>query len=425
MKKWKLNTSIWMLVLALLPWNNSIGQESSLTLEKSQEMAVQNYPLVKRRDLISKAGEFSVQNIQSGFLPGITINGQYTYQSDVTHLPIELPNMQIPMIDQGQYKVYAEVNQVIYDGGSIKNQKQVRDSQTQIEQQSLEVELYKIKERVNQVYFGILLLNGQISQAELLRNDIKAGLSKTEAAYNNGIVLKSNVNTLKAELLKIDQRIIELTTARDTYLAMLSLLVGKKIDRTASLELPPDINLSKEVNRPEIGLFNAQTSLLNSQAKTINSRNMPRVNLFLQAGYGAPALNMLNPEADTYYITGIRFAFPLNGLYNIKREKAINMIEKQNVDIQKETFLFNTSIQSTQQEKEIEKLRQLIETDDEIVNLRTEIKNAAVAQLENGVITSSDYLREANAEDNARQSKLIHEIQYLLSSYNYQLILGK
>ncbi len=400
------------------------SQAEQITLTSCYEMAEKNYPLIKSRDLISKKGLYSISNVNSGFFPSIALYGQYTNQSDVTSLPLELPNITIPEIDHNQYKLYAEVNQVVYDGGLIKNQRQSLEVQTRIEEESLEVELYKLKERINQIYFGILLIDGQINQVELLKKDILSGLDKTEAAYKNGIVLKSNVEAMRAELLKLDQRMIELTSAQRAYMNMLSLFINKPLDVNTELVMPQLLDLNAEVNRPEMRLFEAQLNSVAIQSNTITSKNLPKLNLFFQGGYGSPALNMLNPDADTYYVAGVRLYYPLTGFYNKHREKLINKIARENIEIQRETFVFNTKIQLSQQESELEKIKQLIVTDEEILSLRESVMQASLAQLENGVITSTDYLREVNAADNARQMKLLHEIQLLLTQYNYQLITG-
>ncbi len=401
------------------------GQGISITLDECQKMAMENYPMVKGLDLINQSGEYSVTNAKTGFLPSLTLNGQYTYQSDVTKLPIELPNIKVPEIDQEQYKVYAELNQPLYDGGITRKKADAAKAQTKIEEESLTTELYKVKERVNEIYFGILLLDRQIEQTKLLKNDIKAGLDKIEAAYANGTVLKSNVDITKAESFKADQREIELISARKAYLKMLSIYINKELTEDIQLVLPESITVNNEIVRPELDLFEARMHGIDVQTSLINSRNLPRLNLFVQGGYGSPALNMLNPDADTWYIAGIRFSYPLSGFYTMKKEKLINEIAKKNILLQKDAFIFNTNLQTTREDVQIEKTNQLIQTDDEIVKLRESVKQSSLSQLENGVITSSDYIREVTAYDQAVQSKLLHEIQLLLSQYNRVLITGK
>jgi len=413
-----------MALLMVLCNSLAYAQNTKLTLEQSYKLARENFPLIKSLDLIRQSGEYSVSNVKSGYLPSISINGQYTYQSDVTGLPIDLPNLTIPEIDNNQYKIYVEINQTLYDGGMINNQKKAQELLTRIEDQSTEVELYKIRERVNQLYFGILLFEGQIEQTRLMRNDIQAGLEKTEASFANGIVLKSSVDALKAELLKIDQRLVELNSGKIAYLNMLGIFINQPINEENELEVPQPIKINTEISRPELDLFSARLESTAIQSRAITAKNLPRLNFFFQGGYGSPALNMLEPDADTYYITGVRLAYPLTGFYNKHREKSMNVISKQQVEIQRETFLLNTKLQVTQQNAELEKIQQLIITDNEILALRESIRTASLAQLEHGVITSSDYLREVTAADNARQSKTIHEIQWLLTQYNHQLVTG-
>jgi outer membrane protein TolC len=404
--------------------SNDSNNVIALTLNECQELAMRNYPLVKSLDLIKQSGEYSVSNAKSGFLPTLSINGQFTYQSDVTRLPIDLPNISIPEINKDQYKVYGELNQILFDGGINRNIVNASRAQATIEEKSLETELYKIKEQVNEIYFGILSLESQIKQVELLRKDIRAGLEKIEAAFANGTALKSDVDVIKAEELKIGQRTIELEAARKAYLQMLSVFINREFDERAQLEVPPQLIIKDQIIRPELDLYEARMRSLDVQLSSLKAKNLPRLNAFVQGGYGSPGLNMLDPDGDTWYIAGLRFAYPLNGLYTLKREKLINDIAKQNISMQRETFIFNTTLQTQRQLIEIEKFSDLLKTDDQLVELRESVKQASFAKLENGVITGSDYIRDIIAYDQAVQTKLLHEIQYLQAQYNHQLIIG-
>jgi outer membrane protein TolC len=186
------------------------SQSDSLTLEECYALARQHYPLAKQRDLITRSEAYSVDNASKGNLPQVSLYGQATYQSDVPHIPIELPGAPIPLIPKDQYKLYGEVNQVIYNGGATSLEKQGSEAKARADQQNIEVELYKLKERVNQLYFGILLLNEQIQQTDLLRRDIELGITRTQASIDNGIALKSSLAVLQVELLKSHQHVIEL-----------------------------------------------------------------------------------------------------------------------------------------------------------------------------------------------------------------------
>ena len=412
--------------LSALLWATSqaFGQPTTLTIETCYEQARQNYPLIKQKDLLTKSLEFTIANAHSAYLPQVSINGQATYQSEVTRLPGSA--VLVEPLSKDQYKIYGEINQSILDGGVTKNQTNIQRVSTQIEQQKLEVELYKIKERINQLFFGILLIDAQLKQVDLLKKDLQTSLLKTESAILNGTAFKSNADILKAELLKSDQRIIEMKAARLAYLDMLGYFTNQQLDDTVTLNesVIAIANGVQEINRPELSLYNFQSQLLGTQYHANNSRNLPRVGFFLQGGYGRPGLNALVNEFAGYYIGGFRLNWSLSGLYNSFRDKQLLDLNVQQVNNQKETFLFNTNLQLKQQSRDVQKLVDLIEVDNQIIELRTRIAITTKAQHENGVISTSDYLRELNSEDLAKQNKLLHQVQLMLAQYSYQNISG-
>lgn len=400
------------------------AQAQSLTIEACYTLAAQNYPLVKQRELIAKSNAYNLQNLSKGYLPQVSVYGQATYQSDVTQVPVEVPGMEIPELNKDQYKFYGELNQALFDGSVIRQQKRIQESTTAIEQQKIEVELYKIRERVNQLFFGILLVDEQIKQTALLKEDITLGLKKTEAAIANGTAFKSNADALRAELLNAGQRTTELQAARAAYADMLSLFINRPLDAAVQLEKPEALISPQEINRPELALYEYQDNAVDAQYKLLTARNLPKLNLFVQGGYGRPALNMLSNEFEPYYIGGVRLNWSLAGLYTFKKDKALLDLNRKNIAVQKETFLFNTTYSLKQQSTEVSKYSALLASDDEIVTLRTNVKNTSAIQLENGVITSNDYLREVNAADKARQNKIVHEIQLLMAQYAQQTTAG-
>jgi len=417
---------IQLLFLCLLLCTVSAKTQTTkaITLEECYTLSKQNYPLVKQRDLILKSKEYSVENATKGYLPQLAINGQATYQSQVTSIPIKLPGVDIPSLSKDQYKIYGEINQSLYDGGMIKQQKRVQEANAIVEEQKLEVELYKLKERVNQLFFGILLIDEQLKLTELVRDDIQNGIKKTNAAITNGVAFKSNADILKAELLKINQRSTELKANRKAYADMLALYLNQTVDENTRFVKPQNPLVSQTINRPELLVFENQVKNISIQNAILNAKVLPKFNLFLQGGYGRPALNLLSNKFEAYYIGGIRLNWSLSGLYTLKKDKALLDINRKNIDLQKEVFLFNTAFTLKQQSSEVTKLQELLSSDDEIISLRSGIKNATNVQLENGVINTNDYLREVNAEDQARENKLLHEIQLLMSQYTQQTTTG-
>ncbi|MBA4406608.1 transporter [bacterium] len=414
------------IVVAFFLLGSVVMPQSKLTLDECYSKARENYPIIKQKEYVAKSKDYSVSNVWKGYFPQITLSGQATYQSDVTSLPISIPGTIIESLTKDQYKAVADVTQVIYDGGIMSAQADIQKATADADDQKIEIELLKVKDRINQIYFGILLLNEQLVQTELIKKDLNASLGKLKAAFTNGTATKQNVDVLKAELLKTDQREIELQSSRKAFVDMLGLLINKRLDESQKLEQPviKIISESESINRPEMNIFISQEKLLDHQNSLTLSKILPKASLFFQGGYGKPTLNMLKNNFDWYYITGVRLTWSLSNFYTYSNENETIELNKKSIETQKEIFLLNTNLSLRQQSNEIEKLNKLIKVDEEIISIRTSVKEAAKAQLENGVITSNDFLRELNAEDQAKQNLAIHTIQLLLAQQNYRLTTG-
>ena len=422
------NIKILLIFLGALPLQSIAQGPGTITLTEAYDLAQKSYPVIKQKNLIRQTTDLTISNLSKGFLPQLSLNGQASYQSDVTKINISLPGVSVPSPSKDQYKVTADLSQVIYDGGAIREQKVAQSLNAGVEDQKVEVELYKLKERINQLYLGILYLDEQLKQVDLVKTDLQNGIKRVEAQVNNGVAFKSNLNVLKAEWLKTDQRAIEIKASRKGYVETLGLFLNQSLSEDLILEKPSELSareLTTEVQRPELKLYERQVQLLAQQDKFIQAKNLPKAGVFVQGGYGRPGLNLLDNKFDFFYIGGLRLNWAFGGLYTQKKEKQIVKLNQQGVDVQKETFLLNTNTQLKQQLSEVDKLDKLIATDEAIIELRQSVKEAARAQLENGVITANDYLREVNAEDQSRQARITHQLQLLQAKINYQTISGK
>ena len=396
--------------------------QSVITLEECYDGAEANYPMVRQRDLIEKTKALSVENAIKGNLPQISVGGQGTYQSEVTQIPIEMPGVE--PLSKDQYRVFGEISQTLYQGGLVDEKRRNAEISADVEHQELEVEIYQLRTRINDLFFGILLLQEQGRQSDLIKRDLHAGLGKTEAAISNGTAIRSAADVLRAELLKVDQRSIEMKAAENVYREMLGQFIGREV--THSVLQTPEFDTSPpKADRPELALFDLQRKRIQSNQALLSANKKPRLQLFVQGGYGRPGLNMLENEFEFYYLGGLRFSWPVSGYYTYRREKEIFTLRQQSLDVQKETFLFNTGLILNQHEGEIEKLRRLIQVDNQIIDLRTRIRQTAEVQLEEGVISSSDYVREVNAEDQAKQNRVLHETQLLMAQARYHFTSGQ
>jgi len=420
----------WICILMLLlmagPFAPDAKGQSHLTINECYTLARKNYPLIKQRDLIGKTKEYSVSNAAKGYLPAFSVNGQATYQSAVTTFPftIPIPGFTLPNYSKDQYKIFGQLDQMIYDGGVIKNQKQNAEANEIIQQQSLEVQLYALYDRVNQLFFGALLVNEQLTQNELLRADVQNGVDKAKALVANGTAYRSSVDELSAQLLQTEQSRVELLSTKKAFLEMLGLFINSPLDESTVLEKPAEPEVTQTINRPELLSYEYQKKTFDLQERLLNAQLRPRFSFFAQGGYGRPGLNSFSNDFQWYYIGGLKLSWSLGSLYTLKNQRELLDINRKNLDIQKETFLFNTSITQKQQNADIEKYLQLINKDDAIIALRKSVKTAAGAQLENGVLSAHDYLTEVNAEDQARQNLILHQVQLLQAEFSYQNTTG-
>ena len=424
-------------ILAFLFWifNPVQAQKpTTLTLDSCYKYAEINYPLVKQRNLIEQTTQLTLSNLAKGYYPQLSIGGQATYQSDVTQIQLNgtLPpqfNIEFPTIEKDQYKIYGEIVQPLTDLANIRTSQQVTKANQIIEEQKIEVEMHKVRERINQIFLGIKLLDEQLILNDLLQKDIQTGIDKMKKWVDNGIALKSNIAQLEAELLKVQQYQIEIETTRETYLSILSQFIGIPLDHQTSLSLvESEINWlpgNQSNQRPELALFDYQKQVLGYQNRFLNIKTIPRFSLFIQSGYGRPALNMLSPDLDFYYIGGVRLQWNLTSFYSLSKERKLIQIQKSTIDIQRELFDFNSNLQLTQQQNEVRKYQKMIENDRKIILLRENIKKNAQIQLSEGTISATDYLNFVNAEERAKQDLVLHKMQMIIAIYQYNSTIGK
>ncbi|MDD4516073.1 TolC family protein [Massilibacteroides sp.] len=406
---------------------SSVAQQE-VTISQCYHWAEQNYPQIRQYGLIDQAEQYNLSNAGKSWLPQLNISAKASYQSEVTKLPIDvskLPvDLSIPSLSKDQYQVAAELSQTLWDGGVSGSAKALTKTEAEASRKQLQSELYTLKDRVNQLYFGCLLQEDLLQQNQLLQNELQVNLDRIEALMTNGMANESDRELLEVELLNVRQRETELKASKTAYLRMLSYFTG--VDNTDEwvLEKPTLIvgNPSLEIKRPELEAFQAQLLYTESQNKAITASLMPRIGAFVQAGYGRPGLNMLEDEFNPFYIAGVRMSWNLGRLYTVGNDRRKVDVARNRIDINKETFLFNTKMQLINQNEEIQKITRLMQSDDEIIRLRNNVKKAAEMKLKNGVISVSDLIREINAEDIARQTATIHHTQRLMAVYQLMYI---
>jgi outer membrane protein TolC len=401
------------------------SQTLQLSLDTCLTLAIKNYPAIHQLDLITQSEKYTLSNITKAWWPQFNLNAQASYQSDVTHLDINIPNLPIPEgPDKDQYKFNLDVAQMIYDGGQISAQKNIAKTNSKLEILKTETELYKVKERILQLYFGNLLIQQQLASIDLLINDIEAQIQKSQAALEAKIIAANSLYILQAEKIKANQKREELDFTRSQWLLMLSHFIKLKLGIKTVFLLPVEPMLNLTLNRPELAIIDQQISLLNDQNNLSTSMSRPRVAAFGQFGYANPALNFLESGFQSYYIAGVRFSWNLSSFYTTRNTNRLFISNKNIASLQKESIVFQTQLQLIRQMEEIRMYRSLSIDDKKLIELRKKITEAAKVQLDNGIISASDFIRELNAEEQARTNEMLHKIQYLQSTYLYNYYSG-
>lgn len=390
-------TALFILMLLVLP-----AQGQTVTLDECQQLAEENYPLIKQYDLIRQTTDYTVSNISKGWLPQISAMAQATYQSDVMTLPDVLQRMlgqqglQAKGIRKDQYRVGVDINQTVYDGGLISGQKDVARLEGEVQSAQTATDLYAVRKRINDLYFGILLLDEKIRLNKDLQTLLQSNLNKLNSMLAHGVAMKSDVNTVKAEKLKAEQQATELASSRKSMTDMLSVFIGREV---ANLGMPQDVVVNTHENkRPELHLFDSQIKLADAQEKLLNARLLPRLSVFAQGYYGYPGYNqfeaMFNRTWKLNGIVGVRLSWNIGALYTRKNDRAKLSTRRGLVESARETFLFNNRLLEIQQSDGIAKYRQLIVDDKEIVSLRSDVRRAAESKLEHGIIDTNNLLQE-------------------------------
>ncbi len=415
----------------------SFHANAQLTLDECQRMAEENYPLLRQYDLVRHSTEYTVRNINRGYLPQLTLTGQATLQSDVMTLPDALTGMlaqqgRNPLgLDKDQYRIAIDLNQTIYDGGNIAAQRRMAQAQGNVELAQTEVSMYEVRDRVNNLYFGILLIEDKLRLNAELQTLLQSNSDKLAHLYKNGVAMESDANMVRAEYLKAKQQGIELESMKEAYVCMLAIFIAKSPEEIHSLQKPvatlPVADAG--VNRPELRLFDAQLQHNDAHRKMVGSGLMPRLSFFAQGYYGYPGYDMFNDMFDHDLtlngIIGVRMSWNISKLYTHKTELRKLDVARSNIETARSTFLFNNSLLSTQEAANINRYRRMMTEDKEIITLRTSIREAAEAKLEHGIIDVTNLMQYITQENQARIDKSSHEIEMLKHIYELKHTLNQ
>lgn len=416
---WEIFAASAAVILSCLPLR------AQMTIEKCMELARNNYPQISQLNLIDEAARYDISAISKSWLPHLNISGKATYQSDVVEMPFDIPGFSFNL-PHDQYSFIGELSQTVWDGGTSRSQKNASAAGAEVQKRQLEVSLYSINERVENVYLGILLIDSQLRQNSILRKSLERNAGQTQARIDNGTAFKSDLDMVKVNMLNCDSQREELLADRAAYVRMLEKLTGTSLD---GVELAvPDGNavipVPGAITRPELGLYDAQLLQTRASEQELNSRISPKFSLSLQGGIGRPGLNILENSFQPYYTAGIRMSWDIGALYTRRNEKRKIDVQRRTIESDRETFIFNTGLSAIQMQGAIDKARVQLEKDSEIIELQSSIREAGEEQYRNGVISMTDLMSRIDDEYNARIMQSIHEIQLLMAIYDLKNCMG-
>ncbi len=406
---------------------------AQLTLDECQRLAKENYPLLHKYALIRQTTDYTVKNISKGYLPQITAQAQATWQSDVPTLPDALTatmaqgGSQMKGLEKDQYRIGVDVSQTLYDGGNIKAKARMAEAESEVAERQTDSEMYALYRRVNELYFGILLLDERLLLNAELQKLLEDNCRKMEAHVRGGTAMQSDVDALRAELMSTRQDRIAFTSMRQSYCDMLALFIGKEVkeELTKPKEALPDVNQN---SHPELRLFDARLHQTEAQRQLIDAGLRPKVSFFAQGYYGYPGMDMFHDMASHDWtlngLIGVRIAWNISALYTRKNDRARLDLAALQTENAREVFLFNNRLTSTRQQSLIGQYRKMLAEDDNIIRLRQSVRTAAEAKLTHGTIDVNDLLRELTRENQARINRSTHEVEMLKAIYDLRETLG-
>ena len=414
------------IILSILFAGFSASVFAQMTLETCQELAREHYPEVKQYDLIRLTEQYDLSNAARAWLPQLSLSVQATWQNEVPEFPEALSGMlsragvTIPGLKKDQYKVGIELNQTIWDGGKSNADKRLARTEAAEQRAMTDVDLYNLKKRVNELYFGILLLEEKLSQTYRTIALLESNLDKMRSLVTNGTALASDADAVEAELLTARQQATQIEASRTSYRKMLELFIGEPLQENL---LRPEFEemATTELTRPELVLFDAKKNRLAAQEALIKSSTRPKFGFFAQGYYGYPSMDyfasMMSNEWRWNLLTGIRMSWNFGAYYTKKNSLNKLRTAQQSIDLQRDVFRFETDLQISQETGDIARLRKTIADDARIVSLRQSVREAAESKLRNGIIDTNDLLQKITDEAAARSAQSVHEIELLKALY--------
>lgn len=415
--------------LVLAAMGVGIGANAQTTLDECISLAFENYPQVQEMSLIEKTKDLDLKNAAFAWIPQLNVSGKATWQSQVVEMPFEMPGMEFN-IPHDQYGLTADITQQIWDGGASHSKKELAEAGAEVKKGQLETSLWSLRSRVENIYLGIILIDKQMALNDLLRESLERSRSEVKSLVEKGVALSTDMDQLSVNILSCLQQRASLEADRNSYVRLLSLMTGKDMQEVELVAPTEALSYMEEgepdfSGRPEMSLYSAQLKQNDLQLRQLNTLISPKLNLTFQAGYGRPGMNMLSGDFSGYCVAGLKLQWNIGALYTRSNDIHKLNADARRIELTRQTFLMNSSIEAEQKNNAILKARDVLERDTEIIELRQKISRSSESQYHEGTIKMNDYLSMLDEEYKARANESLHEIQLMMAVYDMKNTLGK
>ncbi|MFP4528717.1 MAG: TolC family protein [Candidatus Kapaibacterium sp.] len=402
------------------------------TLQDCYRLAREHHPLAGRDSIYDTIEKRQMLNLDAAWYPQIDLFGQAQYQSDVTEIPIDIQlpnvNLDMPQIPKTQYKAGVQVNQIIWDGGALAARRGLVRQETLARKSESAADMLSVEQKVNDAFFGVMALRQNKSIIQLNMTTLETRLESVNSAVRAGVTTESQANILRAELLRLRQRVDELNSAAESSLYSLARLTDRDFGSDLELEFPrePGIKgiIPDAASRPEYKAFDHNRKSLDESESLADAEIMPKFFAFGQGAIGRPGLDMFDPDPQPFYIVGLKMSWKFWDWGTSSREREVLELRRSLIDKQEETLRMNINIGGQRYIDRISALGELIAQDKEIIELKQKIVDAAASQMDNGTITATEYISEFNSLMEARMNLQSHRLELIRAKYEYLTFLG-
>lgn len=397
----------------------------SLTLGECLVLARKNYPLIRQYRLVEQSRGFTLANASKAWLPQVGVSaGAYAF-TDIINGEGMPGNVGLDMKNHVAVGSVS-VSQNIYDGGQTAARRRVVKAQAEVESRQLDVSLYEVDGRVEELFFGILLLDEQIKQNWLLQEDLGISRKAAESRLKNGMANSVDINLIEVEMLKARQQNEAFDGSRSAFLRMLAVFIGRSVEDDVTLERPSAVKPlawgQSLVARPELDYYSAQNSLIAQRRRQLDAALMPRVSAFAM---GMAHTRVTDMVKDNMLFGGITLSWNIGSLYTRKNDLRNIDLKKQEIDVMRDTFLFNNRLQHEQSRGSLDALERQVKLDGDIVSLRERIRGQSETKVKMGTESTYELLRNINAASQAHLQKAMHELQMLREAYRMEHIINR